>query len=154
MRVPLDEECIIHANSQFWEQMLAMTFEPVQIRDEFCFRAEHMLGSVRLSGVWTGSIEVRIARELADEATAAMLMQPVETVGEADILDATREIANMIAGTIKSCLPRPCVMTVPEAAVESRGFCSRPRTEDSLTVAFHHAAGDLMVRVREQEYKL
>lgn len=33
---------------------------------------------------------------LAYEATAAMLMQPVASVGMADMLDATREIANMI----------------------------------------------------------
>jgi len=36
-----------------------------------------------------------------------MMMQPLETVAESDALDATKEIANMIAGTIKSALPAP-----------------------------------------------
>ncbi len=152
MRVHLDEQCVINASSQFWEQMLAMTLEPMRFPEEFCVCAGHVLGSVRLSGVWTGSIEVRMAEGLAHLATAAMLMQPVETVGVPDTLDATKEIANMIAGTIKSSLPRPCTMTVPESAVETEGFCSRTRTDDSLAGAFHHAAGDLMVRVWEQEY--
>ena len=53
--------------------------------------------SVGLFGNWNGRIEVRMARNLADMATAAMLMQPVEAVVEADTLDATREIVNMIA---------------------------------------------------------
>jgi hypothetical protein len=42
-------------------------------------------------------------------------------------------------------------MTVPESAVEAEGFSGAAQTEDSLVVAFHHASGDLMVRVWEQE---
>jgi CheY-specific phosphatase CheX len=151
MRAQLDEQCVINANSQFWEQMLAMTLDPLAEPGEFCVSAGHVLGSVNLSGVWKGRIEVRLAEGLAYQATAAMMMQPVETVGEADVLDAAKEIANMIAGTIKSSLPRPCTMNVPESAVEAECFCGPPQTEDSLVVAFRHASGDLMVRVWEQE---
>ena len=151
MRAQLDQQNVINANSQFWEQMLAMTLSALPVAEEFCVGAGHMLGSVNLSGVWNGRIEVRMAGELAYEATAAMMMQPVETVDEADALDATKEIANMIAGTIKSSLPRPCAMTVPESAVEQEGYCGQAQTEDSVVVAFRHAAGDLMVRVWEQE---
>ena len=92
-----------------------------------------------------------MAGSLAYQATAAMMMQPLETVGEADALDATKEIANMIAGTIKSSLPRPCTMTVPESAVEADDFCNPEPADDSLVVAFRHATGDLMVRIWEQE---
>jgi CheY-specific phosphatase CheX len=106
---------------------------------------------VDLSGVWKGSIEVRMARQLGRSATAAMLMQPVEEVGEADTLDAVKEIANMIAGVIKSALPRPCSMTVPDSAFHPEGFCGATRTEDSLIVAFQHEEGNLMIRVLEQE---
>lgn len=151
MQARIDEGCVIRANSQFWEQMLAMTLDPTRILEQSCVGAGHMLGSVDLSGAWRGRIEVRMAGGLAYEATAAMMMQPVETVGEADALDATKEIANMIAGSIKSSLPRPCAMAVPESAVESEGFCAHAETEDTLVVAFRHAAGELMVRVWEQE---
>ncbi|MGA9668641.1 MAG: chemotaxis protein CheX [Terracidiphilus sp.] len=151
MRAQLDEESVIKANSQFWEQMLAITLERELIPEEFCVGAGHLLGSVNLSGNWKGRIELRMTCALAYEATAAMMMQPIETVVEADALDATKEIANMIAGAIKSSLPRPCSMTVPESAVETQGYCGRPRTEDSLVVAFRRPSGDLMVRVWEQE---
>jgi CheY-specific phosphatase CheX len=70
-------------------------------------------------------------------------------VAEADVLDATKEIANMIAGTIKSSLPRPCSMSVPEAAVEGERYQGRAAREDSLEVPFRHFAGDMMVRVIE-----
>lgn len=150
MKAPLDQQSVIKANAQFWEQMLAMTLEVMSSSSEFCVGAGHMLAVVALSGAWTGRIEVRMAGKLAYEATAAMLMQPVDTVGEVDALDAAKEIANMIAGVIKSSLPRPCSMTVPESAVEQRGFSGVSTAEDSLMVAFRHPAGDLMVRVWEE----
>jgi CheY-specific phosphatase CheX len=151
MRARVNQECVVSANSQFWEQMLAMTLDTMPLAAEVCVGAGHMLGSVNLSGQWKGRIEVRMAGGLAYEATAAMMMQPLDTVGETDALDATKEIANMIAGVIKSSLPRPCSMTVPESVVEPEGFCGQPSTEDTLVVAFRHAAGDLMVSVCEQE---
>src|SRR5579863_3072171 len=132
MRAALGEQCVINANAQFWEQMLAMKLEPMPSSARFHAAAGHLLCSVDLSGVWTGRIEVRLTQGLAHEATAAMLMMPLETVGDAEALDATSEIANMIAGVIKSSLPRPCVMTVPRAAVETEGFTNQPFNDDSL----------------------
>jgi CheY-specific phosphatase CheX len=153
MRAQIDESSVINANAQFWEQMLAMHLEHLPMGQEFCVAAGHLHASVQLSGVWTGRIEVRLSDGLALSATAAMLMQPADQVAEADTLDATKEIANMIAGTIKSSLPRPCEMTVPESCVEQACFCGPPQTEDTLSVAFRHPDGDLMVRVWEQESK-
>jgi CheY-specific phosphatase CheX len=149
MRAQLDEQSVISANAQFWEQMLAFKLEPVPRAEVFCVGTRHLLGSVEFSGMWKGRIEVLIDEGLALSATAAMLMQPIDTVGQGDTLDATKEIANMIAGVIKSSLPRPCTMTVPESMVETNGCCHPQRTEDTLAVGFRHADGDLMVRVSE-----
>jgi chemotaxis protein CheX len=152
MRAHLDEQSVINANAQFWEQMLAMSLEPVQPQEELQIAGRHMLGSVNLSGVWKGRVEVRLGEGLAQQATAAMLMQPVETVVETVMLDATKEIANMIGGVIKSSLPRPCNMTVPESGVETAEFTNQAQADDSLVVGFRHSAGDLMVRVWEEEF--
>jgi len=57
----------------------------------------------------------------------------------------------MIAGTLKSALPRPCSMSVPSADIAHDDFCVLPRTEDSVTVFFSHDSGELMVRVWEDE---
>jgi hypothetical protein len=65
MRAQIDEQCVIKANSQFWEQMLAMTLDPVSVSGEFCVAAGHVMGSVNLGGVWKGRIEVRMAEGLA-----------------------------------------------------------------------------------------
>jgi CheY-specific phosphatase CheX len=151
MTAGVNLQCVIKANAQFWEQMLAMTVEAMPSAEEFCLDAGHMMGSVGLTGAWKGRIEVRMTGRLAYAATAAMMMQALDTVAETDALDATKEIANMIAGTIKSSLPRPCSMTVPEAAVEREGFCVRATTEETLEVVFQHAAGEMVVRVLELE---
>jgi CheY-specific phosphatase CheX len=151
MQANVDEQCVIKANAQFWEQMLSMSLIPLPEPAEFSASAGHLLGKVNLGGVWKGRIEVRLTQGLAYQATAAMMMQPVEAVAEADALDAIKEIANIIAGVIKSALPRPCTMTVPESAVETEAFRAPEPTEDSLIVAFHHASGGLMVCIWEQE---
>jgi CheY-specific phosphatase CheX len=150
MKAQLDEESIVKANSQFWEQMLAMKLEAKPAGVEFYGEGGHISGIVLLAGAWKGEIEVRMAGGLAYEATAAMMMQPLDLVSAADVLDAAAEIANMVAGTIKSSLPRPCSMSVPQSSAE--GKCGESAHEDDLlTMVFRHEAGDLMVRVWEQE---
>lgn len=151
MKAHVDEESVIKANAQFWEQMLMMTLAPVATADQFCVGAGHALGYVNLNGNWKGRIEVRMTGGLAQQATAAMLMMPIESVADADTLDATKEIANMIAGTIKSSLPRPCSMTVPESAFEADLYCEQQVKEDSIAVAFRHDTGELLVRIHEEE---
>jgi len=151
MNLEINVENVIKANTQFWEQMLTMTLETAPISEAICMESGHLLGAVVLDGVWKGRIEIRIATNLAYEATAAMMMQARETVESSDVLDAAKEIANMVAGTIKSSLPRPCTMSVPESRMEDTGICFAPRTENTLSVAFRHTSGDLMVRIREQQ---
>jgi CheY-specific phosphatase CheX len=151
MQAMLDEQSVIKANAQFWEQMLAMKLDVLSGKEVPLLGAAHLAGSVALTGAWTGSIEVRLASGLALQATAAMMMQALDSVVEADALDATREIANMIAGTIKSSLPRPCSMSVPNSVVEREAFTVPDSAEDTLLVAFRHSSGDLTVRIWEQE---
>jgi CheY-specific phosphatase CheX len=154
MHISVTEESIQRANGLFWEQMLAMCVTPICAGEGSaeilrCIGSGHVLGACVLSGVWNGRVEVRLSRGLALEATVAMLMQPLEQVQESDTLDAVREIANMIAGTLKSALPRPCALSLPSAAIEPDDFCVLPRTQDSVTVFFAHQAGEFMVRVWE-----
>jgi len=154
MQAQVDEQSVINANTQFWEQMLSMTLDCMTDPGEVCVGSGHVLGYVDLGGAWVGRIEVRMAEGLAYVATAAMMMAPLESVGQADALDATKEIANMIAGTIKSALPRPCTMTVPQSEVAADRFCLPAHSDDALVVGFRHESGDLMVRILETECTL
>lgn len=84
MAIELDESSIIKANFQFWDQMLAMKLDPLPCADRFCLESGHALGTVCLSGAWNGQVEIRMEEGLTNTATAAMLMQPVGAVVEAD----------------------------------------------------------------------
>ena len=138
------------ANAQFWEQMLDMRLEPVPDSEVFCVGAGHLMGSVSLSGMWKGRIEVRLAEGLAQAATAAMMMQPLEAVSAADVLDAIREVANMMGGVLKSSLPR--LLDGPARVSRClRRALHGPCNENTLVVAFRHAAGGLVLRVWEEE---
>lgn len=150
MRADLNEDSLVKANAQFWEQMLAMQLDREPSHESFSIASEHLLASVSLSGMWTGRIEVRLAKGLALAATAAMLMQPEDAVSDADVMDAIREVANMIGGVIKSSLPRPCAMTIPVSTVSPEGPHEETRLGEALAVAFRHPAGGLMVIVWEE----
>jgi|SRR5580658_752468 CheY-specific phosphatase CheX len=151
MRAQVEEKHVIEASSRFWEQMLAMKLDPEPVREKICVGHKHLLGRIDLSGAWEGRIEIRIAEGLARLATAVMLMQPIETVADADMMDATSEIANMIAGVIKSSLPQPCEMSLPHAGVEACNFCGEQPARNSIDVAFRHADGKMVVRIWEDE---
>jgi chemotaxis protein CheX len=151
MQLKLSGHCLMAASSQFWEQMLGMTLEPAAPGGLIRVGQPHMLGYVILSGSWTGLIEVRLEDRLSSAATAAMLMQPAESLTDADRLDATREIANIIAGVIKSCLPQPCSMSLPEAVLKAGEYVPDPHARDSMAVAFRHGTGDLLVTISETE---
>jgi CheY-specific phosphatase CheX len=147
----ITQEAVVNASRQFWEQMLSMHVEALYPSGLGNLATGHVQGSVSLTGVWQGRIEVRMGIGLAYEATAAMMMQAVDSVVEADALDATKEIANMIAGVVKSSLPRPCSMTVPESGIAAEGFETGGAGKDCLDVCFQHASGAFLVRVWEQE---
>ena len=149
MPVQLQESSIEEASAQFWEQMLSMKLYPMSTHD-FYLGSGHLLGSVGLTGAWSGRVEIRMDERLSREATAAMLMQATEDVTEADALDAAKEITNMLAGVIKSSLPRPSAMTVPEARVVNECYCSAMRNLHSVAVAFRHDSGEMIVSVLMQ----
>jgi CheY-specific phosphatase CheX len=151
MCAEVNEGTVVNASRQFWEQMLSTAVEASPGENEGGLSAGHMVGSVALSGAWNGRIEIRMSAGLAYEATAAMLVQSVESVVQADALDATKEIANMIAGVIKSSLPRPCTMTVPESEIEAHEYSWNRKSKCCLDVSFRLAWGEFLVSVLEQK---
>lgn len=149
MHAELDRSTVITANAQFWEQMVAISVAPLPQSEPLCLEPGHIDAWVTLSGAWNGRVDVKLSGRLAHHAAAALMMQPVETVQPADALDATREIANIIAGVIKPSLPRPSSMAIPEAEVQSSSFHAPGAGGNALVVSFGHAAGKMLVCVSE-----
>ncbi|MBV1859930.1 MAG: chemotaxis protein CheX [Nannocystaceae bacterium] len=69
--------------------------------------------TVGISGAWTGSISIELPRSLAVVIAAKMFNVASEVVSEADLLDAVSEVANQVAGGVKSNFPSSCSLEVP-----------------------------------------
>ena len=117
MWAQIDTQSIIKANSQFWEQMLAMTLDPSDSPMEFPAAVGHVWGCVELAGNWKGRIEVRMTQGLAYQATAAMMMLSPALVTTTTGLPRT--ITQALAGapaTITRAPPPPAQRPRPEAS--------------------------------------
>lgn len=151
MNIDLSRDTLIDANALFWGQMLSMTLIPIANTGSFFVRDGDLRGIVQFSGAFGGYVTVRMEMGLARFATAAMLMQPIEAVAELDVLDAIKEITNMIAGTLKSSLPKPCLMALPRSAVQQGRFCKTTAETFLLTAEFLHPEGHMMICVCGQD---
>ncbi|MFI2753234.1 chemotaxis protein CheX [Cellulomonas sp. P22] len=101
---------------------------------------------VDLHGAWSGQVAVETSTSTAHELTRALLgMADDEPVGEADLVDAFGEVANVVGGNVKSLLPVAGTLGLPRVAV-------RPPDEGPLVHALHLGWGGrpLVVTVRGQ----
>lgn len=103
-------------------------------------------GLVRIHGAWAGCVRVLCDDEMARALAAAMFRTSVETLVEADIDDAVRELANIVAGNIKPLLPSPSSLAAPESHDGRNGprrawlrVCMRVGSEYSLAVDLENA---------------
>ena len=70
---------------------------------------------VEVAGPWSGVVVVTCGRETVEELTRCVLRaHPPEHVEDEDVEDAFGELANVLGGNIKSVLPGPSVLGLPE----------------------------------------
>jgi chemotaxis protein CheX len=92
---------------------------------------EWMTGTVRISGEWQGTVSVSCPADLVRQSAARMLDLPVDSVSIEDMHDALGEIANVLGGNLKSLMPAPTRLSLPEVGQPS-GDESAGRTERTL----------------------
>ena len=104
---------------------------------------------VQVEGSWEGAIVLRVPQPLAVRIASAMFGGDA-TPGQADVHDALGEIANMVAGNVKSLLPPPCRITLPVVATGRDYQVHMPGTKPSLEVGFTCEETPFLVSVVEQ----
>ncbi len=75
-----------------------------------------LVGLVRISGGWHGTVSITCDRDLAVRIAAVMLDRAPRD--DAEVADAIGEVANMAGGNVKALLPGPSVLSLPEVATE------------------------------------
>jgi chemotaxis protein CheX len=70
---------------------------------------------VQLEGAWQGAVMLQCSTTLAEELTALMFNTDATPIDE-DVRDALGELANMVAGNIKTVLTQPSNLGLPVVA--------------------------------------
>lgn len=66
---------------------------------------QELVGTINISGEWSGSISIGLPYQLAIEMASILIEEPIQEVNE-DVYEAVAEITNMVAGGIKSNLSK------------------------------------------------
>jgi len=94
---------IIDATLEIFDSMLMVTVEPgaVQPADSRSW-SDAVSGIIGMAGGHKGILAIHAPNQVAMEITSTFLGLEVEDVNE-DVKDAIGEMANMLAGSVKSC---------------------------------------------------
>lgn len=97
------EQAVIHAVGNLLDTMIPLRFERAAVRVEPVDVPPHLMGTIGVQGRLEGSISISMPIPLAQDMTALMLDEPVESVTD-DVYETMAEMANMIAGSVKTYL--------------------------------------------------
>lgn len=107
------DEDLVGIGQESWASVVPDADGPL---DELPVVAEvEFTGHVEVSGGWAGDVVVGLSRAAA-EALARAMFTPDQVV-EADCLDAVGEFTNIVGGSVKSIVPGPSALSLPEVAV-------------------------------------
>ena len=100
---------------------------------------------VTVTGPWNGVVVLTCDEAGIDDLTRSVLQLPddEETTAE-DIEDVLRELANILGGNVKSLLPGPSVLGLPETGVPPL----RGEDEDTCRVAASWRGHDLSITIQ------
>jgi chemotaxis protein CheX len=95
-----------------WEACLAFHGEPLTEGTGRPFVGEVERALVRITGDWCGAVTLEMSSDAA--TTAARLMLEADDVDADEVADAVGELVNIIGGNIKSLLPTPSRLSLPQ----------------------------------------
>lgn len=119
-----DEVLVRELTELVWATVLGLEARESAAGDE----PTDFVTSVRIEGAWRGSVTIHLSWDLARKAAATMLACNKHKASPADVADAVGELANMIAGNLKSILPGPSKLSLPLVRVgrvaPASGLCT------------------------------
>ena len=111
---------------------------------------EEVLGTIQITGARSMSVVLGVSECVARASAAAMLMMPVQDVGDDDERDVVAELANMIGGNLKALLPGPLYLSLPTVVAGRNLGLQVPGAELVEDVPLQCESGSLRIRVYAQ----
>jgi chemotaxis protein CheX len=81
---------------------------------------DDVAGMVSISGAWEGRVVVTFTPAASRHAAAALLGAGPDEMTRDDVEDSVGELVNIVGGSVKSLMPQPTVLSLPE--VRTGGF--------------------------------
>jgi chemotaxis protein CheX len=120
------DEQIVGIAQDVWSSFTGRSIRPAD--DELAAGADDLtVGSVAVTGAWRGHVLLACPAQLARTAASAMFDVPAEELTDDEVADALGELTNMIGGNVKSLLPGPGRLSMPEVTVGSSDVVRMPR---------------------------
>ena len=81
-----------------------------------------VIASVSTTGAWNGHLVISVPSECAELIARAMFGDEDGEIPSADIVDAVGEVSNILAGNVKSALPEPSALSLPQVIIDASTF--------------------------------
>jgi len=145
------EEEILEITESTWNALLGLDIQP-SASTQFSSEREGLFkGHVDITGAWEGSVIICGTDGLARSAAAQIFSLGCNAVQEQDQIDAMYEFANIIAGNIKSLLPEPCQLALPQVERCSQGISALPGAHQVSGLHFECQGQPLVVTVWKRD---
>lgn len=96
---------------QVWSSYLSGDLDVVAEQAVF---AEPVTASVSITGASNGHVVLRLDRPAAVDVACTMLHLDEAELATGDVADVIGEIANMVGGNVKTVLPEPSSLSLPQ----------------------------------------
>jgi len=105
-----------------FQTMLNLEIVPAEV--EWATRPDTLTAAIYFAGTWKGAVLLECSRTQAFEFThRLMAIEPPATIND-DVRDTMGELANMLAGNLKSVLPHGIGLSMP-SVVEGTDYSLR-----------------------------
>jgi chemotaxis protein CheX len=93
--------------------------------------------TVSVSGEWSAKVIFACSESLARRVTADMLETGPSEVTDDDVRDVIGEVVNVIGGNVKSIMPGPSALSLPQASLAGEPSCPIDVASLRLELAWH-----------------
>ena len=132
---------------QVWESCLSPYGDPLSWGTGERLEGDVAQALIRVVGEWSGVITLEMSDEAAETAARVLETAATDEVAPEEVADAVGELVNIIGGNIKSLLPTPSTLSLPEVAQVAAPAAAERATTEHCRVDLSWGPRPIRVRV-------
>jgi chemotaxis protein CheX len=135
------EQEILEITETTWQALLGLDIQACALPATIDLADGFWTGKVEISGAWNGFVLLHGSGQLTHSAASGIFANDHSELTAQDRMDAMYELANVIAGHIKSLLPEPCQLSLPQVM---------QTTPEGLDIAHAERVSELVFDCQDQ----